>query len=233
MSQRGFLYSLQLIDSQIDKKLDRIGVIEKSLRDNDIVNAAKKLKEDSEKKVSKKKSEIRVIEDQTNSIIQKKKQSENDLYGGKIRNPKELQSIQEEISSLKKRISQLEDELFNLMVETESLEEELGKADAILKDRLSTRSSQVMQLEREKAQLISEINVLNIEKQPIESHIDPELFAKYQHLRKIKNRLAVVVVEENACTGCGNSITLAEIQKIKSPIDEYYCQVCKRILYYG
>ncbi len=233
MSQRGFLYSLQLIDSQIDKILDRIGAIEKCLRDNEVVNAAKKLKDETEKKFSKKQSEIRVMEDQTNSIILKKKQSENELYGGKIRNPKELQSIQEEISSLKKRISQLEDELFNLMLENESLEEELGQADASLSDKLSARSNQVVELEKEKAQLNSEMDVLNIAKQPIESHIDPELFARYQHLRKTKNRLAVVIVEENACTGCGNSITLAEIQKIKSPIDEYYCQVCKRILYYG
>lgn len=233
MSQRGFLYSLQLIDSQIDKILDRINVINTRIQDEELVTNAQFIKNEAEQKATKKQSEIRKLEDQINSIVYKKKESEKELYGGKIKNPKELQLLQEEISSLKNRISQLEDELFNLMIENETLEHELQAAETNLLKITTDKAAEVADLESEKTQLLTELNVLKIEEEPIQAHIDSDLLNKYQKLRISKNRLAVVIVEENACSGCGNSLTLAELQKIKSPIDEYYCPVCKRILYYG
>lgn len=232
MSQRAFLYNLQLFDNQMDVISDRISIIDKIINSKKEIFESKKTLDEIISKIEIKKKEISEIETQSNKLVTKLKQNNDALYAGKIKNPKEMQSIEEENLSLKKRIQAYEESLFELMLVNEENEQEL-KIDSERHDNL------ILLKEKEKSALLIEKQELNdslekliIEKSPIEKQIKDELVQKYNHLRT-KNRLAVATVKENACTACGNTISPAEIQKIKSATEEYYCQICKRILYHG
>ena len=72
-----------------------------------------------------KKAEISEFESQSNILSKKLLQNNNALYDGKIKNPKELQSVEDEGISLNKRIKIFEDKIFALMLENELIEGEL------------------------------------------------------------------------------------------------------------
>lgn len=233
MSQRAFLYNLQLIDSQIDLILDRISNIENSINSNKEIVESQKLLDNIIARINAKKNEINEIETQANKLSLKFKQNNDALYTGKIKNPKELQSVEEENVSLKKRIQIHEDALFELMLENEAFEKELSNQSSVHENLLIRKQKENSDLLLQKNANLESLEKLKTEKSPIEKQIKSELLQKYSTLRDTKKKLAVATVSENACTACGNMITPAEIQKVKSAVDEYYCQICKRILYHG
>jgi predicted nucleic acid-binding Zn-ribbon protein len=232
MSQRAFLYNLQLFDNQMDVISDRISIIDKIINAKKEILESKKTLDEIISKIEIKKKEISEIETQSNKLVTKLKQNNDALYAGKIKNPKEMQSIEEENLSLKKRIQVYEESLFELMLINEENEQELKIDSERHENLLLMKEKEKSALLIEKQELIDSLEKLLIEKSPIEKQIKDELVQKYNQLRS-KNRLAVTTVKENACTACGNTISPAEIQKIKSATDEYYCQICKRILYHG
>jgi len=232
MSQRAFLYNLQLFDNQMDVISDRISIIDKIINSNKEILESKKTLDEIISKIEIKKKEISEIETQSNKLVLKLKQNNDALYAGKIKNPKEMQSIEEENLSLKKRIQVYEEGLFELMLINEENEQELKFDSERHNNLLLMKEKEKSALLIEKQELNDSLEKLKIEKSPIENQIKDELVQKYNNLRS-KNRLAVAIVKENACTACGNTISPAEIQKIKSATEEYYCQICKRILYHG
>lgn len=233
MSQRAFLYNLQLFDNQMDVISDRISIIDKIINSKQEILESKKTLDEFITKIETKKSEISEIETQSNKLVIKLKQNNDALYAGKIKNPKEMQSIEEENISLKKRIQVYEESLFELMLVNEENEQALKIDTERHNNLLLMKEKEKTALLIEKQALSESLEKLKIEKSPIEKQIKEELVQKYNHLRSTKNRLAVATVKDNACTACGNMITPAEIQKIKSANEEYYCQICKRILYHG
>ncbi len=233
MSQRAFLYNLQLFDNQMDVISDRISIIDKIINSKQEILESKKTLDEIITKIETKKSEISEIETQSNKLVLKLKQNNDALYAGKIKNPKEMQSIEEENISLKKRIQVYEESLFELMLINEENEQALKIDTERHNNLLLMKEKEKTALLIEKQALCESLEKLKIEKSPIEKQIKEELVQKYNHLRSTKNRLAVATVKDNACTACGNMITPAEIQKIKSANEEYYCQICKRILYHG
>jgi uncharacterized protein len=64
--------------------------------------------------------------------------SEASLYGGKIRNPKELQDLQVEIAALKRRTATLEDEQLEAMLAVEDAETQLTEANKNLNEVKAT-----------------------------------------------------------------------------------------------
>jgi len=233
MSQRAFLYNLQFIDNQIDKIQNRISSIDVKINSNQEIDESDKIIKSIQEKFNLKKAEISEFESQSNILSKKLLQNNNALYDGKIKNPKELQSVEDEVLSLKKRIKNFEDKIFGLMLENELIEGELKSQLEIHHTLFKNKVKENEELNAEKQILMDSLEKLRTEKSPIEKQIKSELLEKYAMLRETRNKLAVAVISENACSACGNMITPAEIQKIKSPIDEYYCQICKRILYYS
>ena len=102
------LYRLQQIDSQIDLARARLESIRQSIENdielrmaNERVGAAEKNRHEAER--AQKQAEA---EAQAQRI--KIEQAEASLYGGAVRNPKELQDLQHDVASLKKHLATLE-----------------------------------------------------------------------------------------------------------------------------
>lgn len=233
MSQRAFLYNLQKIDDKIDIIVERIRIIDQTINNQDEINTIESKIKEIQKSIKKEQTEFTKVETKSNALISKMKQSEKDLFGGKISNSKELQSLQAEITSLRNNAIQFEDTMFSHLTTIESLEQDYQIAENELESIKKWKENQVVSLNAEKEILVANLSTLQIEREPINALIKSDLLEKYDHLRKTKNNLAVVILMENSCSACGNSITPAEVQKVKSAVDEYFCQVCKRFLYYG
>jgi uncharacterized protein len=125
MSESLNLFRLQKLDTEIDQTRSRLDEIEQSLSDDRRLKLAKRKNEKAQQVLKDARIQLNQIEDKVEAQRIKRKTTQNALFGGKIKNPKELQDLQMESEALKRYITQLEDEQLEAMIAHETAEEDL------------------------------------------------------------------------------------------------------------
>jgi predicted nucleic acid-binding Zn-ribbon protein len=227
------LFQLQKIDQSTAQLEKRLSIIQKKLLDTSFIVASEKELQTANDSLAQTQTQYLELE---NSISKKKiklAQSDSSLYGGLVKNPKELQDLQFEISSLKKNILALEDLQLEKLVDLESKELITQDLQSHFKQLLDQHSIEEAQFESEVNQIKIELNRLNNERNATESQIPSIHLLSYSSLKNHKNGIAVGVIEDGCCLSCGNMLTPAECQTAKSPNKIITCPSCGRILYAG
>jgi len=225
------LFQLQQIDSTIDGIIIRLSEIESTLSHNSEVIKAEEEFSKSEDRYIAEKNQFEQLNDEVQKKKIKKSQTESNLYGGKVSNPKELQDLQQEITSLTNIITRLDDDLFNKLVSLDRHEEEMNLAKQSLNQSKSNFETQKSLLTAEKSRKEKEIETLRLKKETLLGNIDNSILEIYENLRKSKNGSAVVSLIEDSCSGCGISLTPNQRQKARSANELFYCPSCRRIVY--
>ena len=225
------LYQLQQIDTKIDTSLNRIDEIDQFIAGNTSIKNAQDQLSSSEKKYIEEKNLFEHLNSEVQAKKNKKAQSESSLYGGTVKNPKELQDFQQEIRSLTKIILKLEDELLEKLIELENFEEQMKAAKENLKQSLSNYETQKSLLVAERSNKIKDIENLKTKKDSLIGNVDKSALESYQALRKSKNGIAVVEIQDDSCSGCGTSLTPNQRQKARSANELFSCPSCRRIVY--
>jgi predicted nucleic acid-binding Zn-ribbon protein len=227
------LYQLQKLDSQLDLIGNRLSEIHLILSGDKSIQLAEAEIAIKEKVLGDLRNNLQSVE---KSIIEKRlkiEQSESSLYGGGIKNPKELQDLQNEIESIKSIIHTLEDTQLSLMFDVEiALKELVNSKESMdrIRNQVFTSHSQltaeINRLEQDAAKLKQERTAV-MEQIPLEVH------NLYKNLREKKKGIAVSLVEDQCCSACGATLTPAECQSAKSPNGFTHCTSCGRLLYAG
>jgi uncharacterized protein len=233
MNQSSQLYQVQKIDTALDQTNARLGEINRIIESDQSVHTAQDLVASAMSSVQSTRRSLTLIEDAVKAVEIKIQLSEASLYGGKISNPKELQDLQNEITALKRRLASLEDDQLEAMLAFEDAETQLSEANKNLNEVKATFASQQASLLGEQSQLLKIAERLQAERDATVQSILPENIEIYERLRRQKRGLAVVMVEDGTCSGCGSSIRPAERQLARSPSQMLPCSSCGRILYAG
>ena len=233
MSQPFKLYRLQQIDSQIDQTRARLHDTEVALNDDLEVRQAEAAKVEMDHVLYKTRQTLRVVEEEVKAVQQKLEQTESTLYGGKVRNPKELQDLQKENAALKRQISALEDHQLDEMLSVEEAEKIQHQSVTFLEEIQKKDSLQKAHLAEIRANQIKELERMEGERQATASTISVEDLQIYDQIRKQKRGVAVSKVSDNACSSCGSTLTPSQIQAASSPNQLSRCSFCGRILYTG
>jgi hypothetical protein len=158
-------------------------------------------------------------------------QAESSLYGGSVRNPKELQDLQHDVVSLKKYLATLEDRLLESMLATETSASSLTEARAAYSQVESRLGDQTRDLTAERAALAHNLERLDAERKAAASPVDGKLFDQYESLRRERRGIAVTTVSDGACAACGASLTPSQQQTARSSAQIARCPTCGRILF--
>jgi len=233
MSQAFHLAQLQKIDTQLDQIQNRLSEIDQLLSSNEATRNAQATQKAAREQVDSSQRKLRQTEDAVQKHRIKMETSEAALYGGKIRNPKELQDLQLEIQSLKKLISSLEDEQLEDMIAVDQSEKILQDAKQNLAQVEGQVASQSAGLLGEQSQLMHTRERLLTERSVVLPQISAEDLNIYNRLREQKHGMAVCQVADGACEVCGSLLRPAEIQAARSPNQLVRCSGCGRILYAG
>lgn len=233
MSLAFHLAQLQKIDTQLDQIQVRINEIDLILSTDDHLAQAMAAERLAKENVILARKNQRQIEETIQKHRIKMETSEAALYGGKIKNPKELQDLQNEILSLKKLIATQEDVLLESMLVLEQAEEQKQAAAQNLIHAEGESANRLAGLMGEKNQLLKTKERLITEKEAALPQISEMDLTVYNRLREQKRGLAVSQVEDGACKGCGSALRPAEIQLARSPTQMVRCSTCGRILYAG
>ncbi len=224
------LYSLQLIDSQIDKIKIIRGELPLEVEDLEdeiagletrMVNFTQE-SEDLEKMVSDKKGVI------AESQVLIKKYEEQQM---KVRNNREYDSLSKEIE-----FQNLEIQLAEKRIKEYSEDGKLKKVSIEeVSEKLNRRQADLVIKKTELDDIIKETRVeedeLLVKSESFEKEIENRLLAAYKRIRgNARNGLSVVPIERDACGGCFNKIPPQHQMEIKTHKKIIVCEYCGRIL---
>jgi predicted nucleic acid-binding Zn-ribbon protein len=230
MTQAEALYHLQEIDLNVLRAQKRVQEISAVIGDNQAISAAEAEVTQTKLRLTPLQTRARNLELEIQSNVEKVKATDEQLYGGRVSNPKELQDMQQEIQSLKKRNSELEDQLLETMVAIEEAEAALDAATAHLQSVREMWESEHSQLLDEGAQLESQIAVFRQQREQALKSVIPENQKLYHNLRVKKHNQPVAALDGNSCSVCGVEQTLAVAKSARQGQELVYCTNCGRIL---
>jgi len=225
------LTRLQSVDAETVNARAQLEEVERQLADTAALEELREQAVVQKQAVSELERELRTAEweaDQTKAHVS---EEEGKLYGGKVRNPKELMDLQHEINSLKSHQTQQEDAALEVMTrfeaETAKLEElgrELASIEAErrdLEDRLSS----------ERDQLLAQIQGLTDQRGRLVGQVPQKDLGLYENLLNVKQGRAVARMERSICQGCRTNLPMVVQQRVRSNQALVQCPSCGRILY--
>ena len=225
------LYRLQQVDSQMDQIRARLDAIRETLENDVKLRAANKAVSASEAENNLSNSAVKASEAEVESQRIKIEHAEASLYGGQVKNPKELQDLQMEVASLKKYLVTLEERELEAMVRAEETQKVLDEANDKLQQIQETLKAQNRDLTIESDSLNKDLENLEPERNAVIENIEEAYIKIYQQLRQKKNGIAVASFEENSCSACGTTFTQSQQQSARSVDQLFDCPTCGRIIY--
>ena len=233
MSRVSSLFRLQEVDSELDRKQERIDEINVLLSDDSELTSAR----DKRNLADEEFKEARAAYSSANHAVvaqrDKIADTERKLYGGSVTNPKELEDLQLESESLKKYLVTLEDRYLEAMLQQDESEENyISARDAY--DLLEAQQlSEHADLDEERTNLSTDIENKEQEREVLVGDIETEDLEQYERLRARLNGIAVAEVREGSCSACGLDQVRSKVQEIRTGNVIIQCAQCNRILYTG
>jgi uncharacterized protein len=224
------LYSLQQIDSQIDKIKIIRGELPLEVQDLEdeiagLQTRISKLKDEVkalDKHVGEKKAAIQ----ESNALI--KRYSDQQMN---VRNNREYDSLTKEIEFQNLEIQLSEKRIREFTDEIEIKNQVIKEAKATLKEREGDLKVKKVELKDIVEETEKEERNLQTKSDEFSAMIEPRLLTAYQRIRKnARNGLAVVQIERDACAGCFNKIPPQHQLDIKMHKKIIVCEYCGRIL---
>ena len=224
------LYSLQLVDSEIDKIKTLRGELPLEVQDleDDIAGLETRLgnlrDEVSalDKSVQKKNQEI----SESESLIKKYEDQQKN-----VRNNREFDSLSKEIEYQNLEIELYNKKIKEFQVQIEEKKVVIAESEGTLDERKADLENKRSELDEIISDTQKEEEGLYKKLEKTQGIIEERLLTAYRRIRSnARNGLAVVPVQRDACGGCFNQIPPQRQLDIKSRKKIIVCEYCGRIL---
>ncbi|MDI6892324.1 MAG: C4-type zinc ribbon domain-containing protein [Actinomycetota bacterium] len=233
MDEFKLLEKIQSIDSLFDELGERKANLPETERlellRTDLANL-KGILGEKENRLKEESLKQKKLEGELELLSAKIKNEEKKLYGGAIRDPKELLNLQEEVRALCKHKDELETDLLEQLDLVENLTGEVKD----LSDQVESLRTEEGKAEKEHKEVLAEIETklteLNREREGTISGISDQLLELYGKLRGKIGGVVVVGVEEGICQGCRTELPAEEVDKMIHSNKLWRCSHCRRII---
>lgn len=224
------LFSLQLVDTEIDKIRTLRGELPLEVQDLEDevagletrINNLKTETAELEKAIVTKNSEIAASQ----ALIKKYEEQQNN-----VRNNREYDSLSKEIEFQTLEIELCNKKIKEFSAQVADKKEVMNEAQTSLEERTHDLESKKSELDDITRETQKEEEVLDKKSQDLQTRIEDRLLTAYKRIRtNARNGLAVVSVQRDACGGCFNQIPPQRQLDIKSRKKIIVCEYCGRIL---
>lgn len=223
------LYQLQEVDIEIESNEKQLSQKASQLGESqEVINTQIKLAS-QQKRLDVLASQQRSAECEIDDLAAKITTVEEQLYSGRITNPKELASLQQEANTLKAKRDQIEDKALEIIDHVELAEAEVVATSNEIKKLENEWHMQQQQLSAEIEHLKGKLSDLNQKRQLSAAEIDPQSVEFYEQIRKQKGQ-AVASVEQGICHSCRISLSSNELQQARGG-NLIQCGSCGCILF--
>ncbi len=224
------LSELQEIDLRLDAvKQERDGKLQQARDDPHV--AALQTEESTQRQILDEVRGYRQSLEQSTGDVRTKIQTEDaKLYGGQIKDPKELNNLQAEIFGLRRSLKAQEDQLLSLIEQEEEAQAaatHVGKlveaSHASWQQQQQRLSAEVTALEEQIAVVEEEVNETRVEIEVAELDI-------YDAQRRLMP-IVIARVVGGVCNGCHLTLPINAVNRARRADQPVRCPSCQRILY--
>ena len=229
MSQARVLYDLQQIDNEIRSGKQRLGEVLRLQKEPAALVAARERAAAAQTDLQQWQAKHKDLTLEIASVAEKAQRSEERLYSGTVKNPKELTDLQNEVEALGRRRASLEDEALLMMMEIDERKGILAATSGEVKNLADEFANASAALRQEQQTLALHLNSL-LEKRARHVRLaEPALLKSYDTIARQKNGLAVAGLQASKCLGCRLTLSRTVIQAVDQG-KLVYCENCGRIL---
>jgi len=225
------LYDLQQVDTALYERVARHHAIAAALADHVEIEAARAAREAAAHALTEAQVAARLLTGEIEDLTAKISAEDAKLFGGAVKNPKELRSIELEVESLKRRKTTLEDRLLDAMAQVEARQvdltaahEHLASLDAIFQQRQAG-------LLEDKDDIEKQLRALKVKRDRMVAEVPWADLQVYDRLRRTKRGLAVAAVIHDTCQGCHVTVPNIILRQLKVGQEIATCSSCTRILH--
>jgi predicted nucleic acid-binding Zn-ribbon protein len=229
MSQVEQLLHLQQIDDEIKNGKTRLSQVIRLQTESKSLAVARKRVVETESELHNQRGKQTDLNLELSSLNSKAKRSEDRLYSGLVKNPKELADLQHEIESLSRRRAIIEDDLLEVMILAEEAEDENVRAVEAFNLIESEWEQDQENLRQEQATLIQRIRELSELRNELLELINAKSLAAYDGAIRRAGTTAVVLLKNDMCQGCQVRVP-ENLVKTANEGKLVHCDSCGRIL---
>lgn len=233
MSRASGLYRLQKLDLERDSLNGRLDEIRSYLEDSGELEQLRAVAASREETAvtarAQAKRAHREVEDQRIKI----EKTEQALYSGQVKDPRELEDFQMEAHSLKGYLETLEDRYLEAMLAQDEAEAAHVKSDNALSAMEEQRAVSNSELIQEQASIDRRLADLAPEREVALASVSAEDLEAYELLRSRNRGIAVAGLDGDGCGACGLTLSASSQQLARSGGELVRCSQCGRILYGG
>ena len=230
MSLLADLWKLQEIDLALDSRRASHDDAEARLGESEDVVAANARADELEQELQRARAAQHDVETEADDLRAKIGPLETKLYGGSVRNPKELADLQADVEQLKRHLSTLEDRDIEALGAVESADAEARTAAAERETAHAAWKAEQEELQERIAELRTEIAEFDAQRADQAEYIPADTLKMYDRLRMAHNGRALARLDRNLCTGCRISLPVNLVTRARGGSALVQCPNCERIL---
>ena len=223
------LYELQEVDTDIENTQQTLNLKTGQLGKRDELDAAQANLTEKRKELEALNHKRREAEAELEYTTGKIEAANQQLYGGRITNSKELSNLQHEVNTLKEINDRLETKELEIIDRVEAAEKTVAAATADYQSLETEWQQTQKQLEADIVLLKKILADLTEKRSSLAAQIEPTTLSLYDKIRQQKKQ-AVAKVEQGICRACRISISASNLQKARGG-QPVLCGSCGRILF--
>lgn len=230
MNLTALLLRLQTIEIELDDNTKRAQEIDAALATDPHLDSARAANDAAQKRLATLRAQLHDRELATQALETKLKEIEARLYGGRVTNLKELDSLEKDLQMHKRQRSALDDDVLGLMEQVEQAQRHAEQAAHARAQAEAARASALEQLTRERDALAARFAELTATREQTRVALNADALKRYAQLRQTKASRAVAPLKRDACSACGVTVPSALLQRVREGNELVLCSGCGRIL---
>jgi len=223
------LAQLHTLDHELDEKNARVRAMDTVLA-TDSTATARVERDTARQHLAHVTAELRDRELQAQSLDAKMREVEQRLYGGRVTNPKELESLEKDLQMHKRQRGTLDETRLTLMDAAEQAQKRADETERALAHVEATRANEVERLTHEREMLMAQLATLTTQREHARASLDANVLKQYDQLRRAKAGRAVALIARDACGVCGVTVPTGLISRVRMESEIVLCPNCGRIL---
>jgi predicted nucleic acid-binding Zn-ribbon protein len=231
LSKAKQLYDLQELDLELDSKRQSLSNVVSCIGESSALIDGRAALAQEQKKLAETEHLMRGLEADVEDTRAKATIAGERLYGGAVKNPKELVSLKEQVESYNRKIKELEDKTLEVMTEIEAVKGRITlkhKELAVIEEECKKKQELLL---KEKTELDAAIARSDLSRNEMVAKVESVTLKLYENLRSKRQGKAVARVEQGMCQGCRIVLPMNKLQQLKTGHTLVQCGSCERILY--
>lgn len=231
MSTAKELYELQEVDLDIEQKNQALEQVKDQLGKDEELAESHATLEAAKKRLTELEHKQKTGEWEISDLAAKIAEIEKKLYGGSLKNPRELMGFEQDLKLLKAQKGEREDALLAVMMDVEDMQQDVKQKSNQFSVMEQEWKGIQEGLSLEKERLETDLAGLEQRRKLMAGQIDSGTLKLYEEIRRARQGRAVAEVVQGRCQGCRISLSIADQQRARMGNELARCSNCGRILY--